>query len=870
MRTRSDDGQPAPFQRSSRRTLGTLSSPCGARSWLDEHRLPRRRPGPGWIQQDVRAQAAAACPGREPCPRRPCSSPKRVWARTSATRTWSRPWRSSRPMQLPFIVDGVPRRTSRCRGSSRTRALPSLPLPLHMHLAALSGALEGLGYAHDALGADGAPLRIVHRDVSPHNVFVTSSGMPKLLDFGFAQTSAVAEHDAEQRGPRGLHVSRAGVGPRGRCRSDLFAIGVMLWEAANADASGRKRRARPRSFARSRRESCRRLGRAHWPTSGGPAIHHHQGHGPRSVRTATTAQRPFRPTCTRVIGRRHTTDLQSAGSRAPSHRRLRDRARKAAGGHRYPAREREGLGPARASTLPLQLAEPRSRTPRPRSRRRRAAKPRRAGAAGPRPRRPPSPPAQRPERARCLRSRCPVGRQGGMAPAAARRGDRSDHPAGPDRHRSFGPCMFDPMTAGEPRRRSAEAIAPTPDTPVGSPAGRGASRERSCRAGTRRAGLGRRHSTPTVAFAQTAAPAAVENLASRSGGAGLSRPHAVVRAASPAQVPVPAWSVRQLPPLEADRLGWRSPHARHGQQNDRRLVPLTPSIPSTPTAHEINPRSTPPARDPSRRPSRSPSSPSRPPRKRQPAPASVSALERGESTLRNAGDLLRRDRLLGRSRRVPASLRACTGVAGPVQHRAVVLPGSKLCSGPRHAEAIRRRRAGAHPRGATRVVDGERADLANRVGHARITSNEAGATISIDDVEVGVTPLGEDPCRERGGAEGEGAFAREARRSKRSVRACRRDGRSSTSTSPSPPHHHRRLPRPSRSPPPNVRAISPAPGPSVNRTPAFVAFGVAIAGAAVGCGLRRPHASRQVPPRGGVHREGLRPRVPARCRRRIA
>ena len=42
-------------------------------------------------------------------------------------------------------------------------------------------------------------------------------------------------------------------------------------------------------------------------------------------------------------------------------------------------------------------------------------------------------------------------------------------------------------------------------------------------------------------------------------------------------------------------------------------------------------------------------------------------------------------------------------------------------------------------------MDAERADLANRVGHAHIASNRAGAAITIDDVEVGVTPLREPP-----------------------------------------------------------------------------------------------------------------------------
>src|SRR5262249_34492161 len=49
------------------------------------------------------------------------------------------------------------------------------------------------------------------------------------------------------------------------------------------------------------------------------------------------------------------------------------------------------------------------------------------------------------------------------------------------------------------------------------------------------------------------------------------------------------------------------------------------------------------------------------------------------------------------------------------------------------------------PEAGRSVVDAERADLANRIGHANIVSNRTGATVTIDEVEVGVTPLSEPP-----------------------------------------------------------------------------------------------------------------------------
>src|SRR5262245_5995764 len=62
-------------------------------------------------------------------------------------------------------------------------------LPLHEELRIIAETARGLHYAHELKGYSGEPLGVVHRDVSPQNVFVTYGGQVKLLDFGIAKTT---------------------------------------------------------------------------------------------------------------------------------------------------------------------------------------------------------------------------------------------------------------------------------------------------------------------------------------------------------------------------------------------------------------------------------------------------------------------------------------------------------------------------------------------------------------------------------------------------------------------------------------------------------------------------------------------------------
>jgi serine/threonine-protein kinase len=104
---------------------------------------------------------------------------------------------------------------------------------MRLHLTIIAGALAGLHHAHEMVDFDGAKFDIVHRDVSPQNVLVTFNGQTKVLDFGIAKASlsSVHTHSGLVKGKvRYMAPEQMQARSLDR-RADLFAIGVMLWEA---------------------------------------------------------------------------------------------------------------------------------------------------------------------------------------------------------------------------------------------------------------------------------------------------------------------------------------------------------------------------------------------------------------------------------------------------------------------------------------------------------------------------------------------------------------------------------------------------------------------------------------------------------------
>ena len=104
-------------------------------------------------------------------------------------------------------------------------------------LRILCDSLAGLHYAHELKDYDGTPLKVVHRDVSPHNIYVTYDGAAKVLDFGIAKAAVRSAHTSTGviKGKIGYMAPEQALTTPIDARADVFSIGAILFELVSGE-----------------------------------------------------------------------------------------------------------------------------------------------------------------------------------------------------------------------------------------------------------------------------------------------------------------------------------------------------------------------------------------------------------------------------------------------------------------------------------------------------------------------------------------------------------------------------------------------------------------------------------------------------------
>ncbi|MBN1654474.1 MAG: serine/threonine protein kinase [Deltaproteobacteria bacterium] len=114
--------------------------------------------------------------------------------------------------------------------SGTTKAGVRLEIPVVLRI--ISDVLSGLSAAHNLADENGKKLNLVHRDISPHNIMVGVDGISRLTDFGIAKAEDRLSHtrDGQIKGKLGYMAPEHASKGISDARSDLFSVGIILWE----------------------------------------------------------------------------------------------------------------------------------------------------------------------------------------------------------------------------------------------------------------------------------------------------------------------------------------------------------------------------------------------------------------------------------------------------------------------------------------------------------------------------------------------------------------------------------------------------------------------------------------------------------------
>jgi len=105
-------------------------------------------------------------------------------------------------------------------------------IPIAYAIAICAEVAKGLDYMHRKLDEEGNPLHVIHRDISPQNVILSTAGTVKIIDFGIAKAkNKISTTDSGILKGKFAYMSpEHAEGEKLNHQSDIFSLGVILFE----------------------------------------------------------------------------------------------------------------------------------------------------------------------------------------------------------------------------------------------------------------------------------------------------------------------------------------------------------------------------------------------------------------------------------------------------------------------------------------------------------------------------------------------------------------------------------------------------------------------------------------------------------------